>query len=61
MIKTEYDAFANHYDLEYGQFQGDLDFYVALAREAAPPVLELACGTGRVTLPIARAGCRSSA
>jgi SAM-dependent methyltransferase len=33
-----------------------LGFYVALAREAEPPVLELACGTGRVTVPIARAG-----
>ncbi len=35
---------------------GDIDFYVALAREVGGPVLELACGTGRVVLPIARAG-----
>ncbi len=55
-MKTEYDAFANSYDLEYGQFQGDVAFYVDLARAAQPPVLELACGTGRVTIPIARAG-----
>ena len=55
-MKTEYDAFANSYDLEYGQFKGDLDFYVGLAKAAQPPVLELACGTGRVTIPVARAG-----
>jgi ubiquinone/menaquinone biosynthesis C-methylase UbiE len=55
-MKTEYDAFANSYDLEYGQTQVDLDFYVNQAKAAQPPVLELACGTGRVTIPIARAG-----
>lgn len=55
-MKTEYDSFANSYDLEYGQTKVDLGFYVDLARVADPPVLELACGTGRVTIPIARAG-----
>ena len=38
---------------------GDVDFFVELAREAASeghPVLELACGTGRVAIPIAREG-----
>jgi SAM-dependent methyltransferase len=39
----------------------DIPFYVGLAREAAAgghSVLELGCGTGRVTLPIACAGVR---
>jgi len=31
-------------------------FYSALAREAGGSVLELACGTGRVTIPIAKLG-----
>jgi SAM-dependent methyltransferase len=31
-------------------------FYSALAQETGSPVLELACGTGRVTIPIARMG-----
>ena len=38
---------------------GDIDFYLELAREADAgglPVLELACGTGRVAIPIAREG-----
>jgi SAM-dependent methyltransferase len=31
-------------------------FYTALARETGGPILELACGTGRVSIPIARQG-----
>lgn len=39
----------------------DIDFYLALAarrRSALLDILEMACGTGRVTLPLARAGHR---
>jgi SAM-dependent methyltransferase len=32
------------------------EFYTYLARMADGPVLELACGTGRLTLPLARSG-----
>jgi SAM-dependent methyltransferase len=35
----------------------DLDFYVDLCREAGEAV-ELGCGTGRVLIPAAQAGCR---
>lgn len=31
-------------------------FYTALAQETGGPVLEIACGTGRVSIPIARQG-----
>src|ERR687886_680839 len=34
----------------------DVQFYVAEAARAHGPVLELGCGTGRVLLPMARAG-----
>ena len=34
----------------------DVDFYVAEARRVDGPVVELGCGTGRILLPIARAG-----
>lgn len=44
------------YDLEYADHREDILHYVKLAREAGGPVLELGCGTGRLTLPIARAG-----
>ncbi len=51
-----YDANAERYDtLEHG-VAGDVAFYVARAAEAAPPVLELGCGTGRVAIAIARSG-----
>ena len=53
---TEYDLFADVYDQQYGTTTFDLDFYVEEAQAAQPPVLELACGTGRVTLSIAQAG-----
>lgn len=44
------------YDGYFVGVPGDVDFYVAAARQAGSPVLELGCGTGRVLLPLARAG-----
>lgn len=35
---------------------GDVPFYVNEAKRAHGPVLELACGTGRVTIPVAESG-----
>jgi SAM-dependent methyltransferase len=43
------------YDIEASDDSG-VAFYTALARETGGPVLELACGTGRVSIPIARLG-----
>jgi len=53
-----YDRFAAFYDGDYeaAAYHHDVPFYVELARESGGPVLELGCGTGRVVLPIARAG-----
>ena len=39
----------------------DTPFYVEQAKHAHGPVLELACGTGRLTIPIAQAKLKSSA
>jgi SAM-dependent methyltransferase len=36
----------------------DHDFYVGYARAAKGPTLELGCGTGRILIPTAAAGCR---
>ena len=48
-------ADAINYDREDMSDTG-VAFYSALAQEAGDPVLEIACGTGRVTIPIARLG-----
>jgi len=44
------------YDLEYGQPGADAPFYRQLAEGVEGPVLDLACGTGRIALDLARAG-----
>lgn len=51
------EAFSDpiNYDLEDSSDTG-VAFYSALAQEAGGSVLEIACGTGRVTIPIARLG-----
>ena len=60
MTTTSYGRFeARYYDPTYERLRdpsGDTGFYLSLAQETGGPVLELGCGTGRVLLPIARAG-----
>lgn len=53
-----WDAYAPFYDWENAQTLGrrDVPFWRRVASAAAGPVLELGCGTGRVSLPLARAG-----
>lgn len=51
-----YDAWADVYDSVYSYVRDDIPFYVEEALAAGGPVLELGCGTGRVTIPIAEAG-----
>ncbi len=45
-----------HYDAFNVPYQDDMKFYLAEAKKARGPVLELACGTGRLTIPLAAAG-----
>jgi len=53
-----YHVIAKYYDGAYAAKQDlvDLPFYLNLAEQFPGPVLEIACGTGRVLLPIARKG-----
>jgi SAM-dependent methyltransferase len=53
-----YHVIAKYYDGAYAAKQDlvDLPFYLELAEQSRGPVLEIACGTGRVLLPIARKG-----
>jgi trans-aconitate methyltransferase len=48
------EQFAVEYDRWAAQMTDDVPFYVELAREADGPVVELAVGTGRVGIPVAR-------
>jgi SAM-dependent methyltransferase len=51
---SDYDAWASVYDGWAADMTEDVPFYVELARESAEPIVELAVGTGRVAIPIAR-------
>jgi SAM-dependent methyltransferase len=55
---SPYDAIARLYDPWSASVTEDVEFYVEEARAAAGPVVELACGTGRIAVPVAKAGVR---
>jgi SAM-dependent methyltransferase len=46
------------YDAQYAGYDIDIPFYVDLAEQYAGslPIIEYGCGTGRITIPLARAG-----
>jgi SAM-dependent methyltransferase len=44
------------YDRENPDFEPDGPFYHALSQQYRGPVLDLGCGTGRITIPLARQG-----
>lgn len=53
-----YEVTAKYYDGAYAAKPDlvDLPFYLELAQKSPGPILEIACGTGRVLIPIARQG-----
>jgi SAM-dependent methyltransferase len=58
---SSYDHFARLYDLEHRDFCDDIELYLNMAEQCRAPagptsVLDLGCGTGRVCLPLAKAG-----
>jgi SAM-dependent methyltransferase len=56
MSATPYDAIAALYDPWSRSVTEDVGFYVAEARKASGPVVELGAGTGRIAVPIAATG-----
>jgi ubiquinone/menaquinone biosynthesis C-methylase UbiE len=55
-----WDEYAPFYDWENARTLGrrDVPFWRNLATRAGGPVLELGCGTGRIALPLGRAGAQ---
>jgi ubiquinone/menaquinone biosynthesis C-methylase UbiE len=53
-----WDEYAPFYDWENAQTVGrrDVAFWTRVASAAKGPVLELGCGTGRIAMPVAKAG-----
>jgi ubiquinone/menaquinone biosynthesis C-methylase UbiE len=49
------EAFSRRYDEWSAPMTEDVQFYVALAKEADGPLVELAIGNGRVAIPVAQA------
>ena len=52
----DYSVYAQFYDLDHGSLDADLMMIEQLAALCGSPILELACGTGRALLPLARQG-----
>lgn len=53
------EAFADRYEEWAAPMTADVGFYVELASEADGPIVELAVGSGRVAIPVARATGRT--
>ena len=58
MSASPYDPIARLYDPWSASVVEDVEFYVEEALASGGPVVELACGTGRISVPVAKAGIR---
>ena len=56
MSESPYNAIARLYDPWSASVTEDIGFYVEEAVAAGGQVVELACGTGRISVPVAKAG-----
>ena len=55
---TPFDSIARFYDWEHASFDDDVALYLGFARRTGGPILELACGTGRLMQPLLELGER---
>lgn len=53
---SEFDAWAPYYDYIHHGLPGEVEFYVDLAKANGNEALEVGCGTGRICIPMAKAG-----
>jgi SAM-dependent methyltransferase len=54
--RNPFDRFARLYDWEHDRYLVDVDVHIGFARRFGGPLLELACGSGRLLAPLAQAG-----
>lgn len=52
----DFEVFARYYDWDTSGETEDLEFYLNYASRTGSPVLDLACGTGRIALALASSG-----
>lgn len=55
-MESIYEIFADFYDQVHKDYIQDIPLWTEYARKCGSPVLELACGTGRVLIPLAKQG-----
>lgn len=55
------EALARLYDVDLVEDPGDLELYLSLAQRTGDPIIELAAGSGRLSIPLAAAGHRVTA
>src|SRR4051794_40354570 len=53
-----FDALARYYDWEHDDYDIDVPLYLDFARRTGGPILELACGSGRLLAPLLELGER---
>jgi cyclopropane fatty-acyl-phospholipid synthase-like methyltransferase len=53
---TDYDLIAPFYNIEHARFDEDMSLYINFAVLSGSPLLELACGSGRLLIPLACEG-----
>ncbi|HEX9924271.1 MAG TPA: class I SAM-dependent methyltransferase [Anaerolineae bacterium] len=58
MWNDRFDLIAEYYDLIHGHLNEDLPMWLVLTQDAAGPILEIGCGSGRLLVPLAGAGHR---
>jgi ubiquinone/menaquinone biosynthesis C-methylase UbiE len=57
-MEDPFSIYARFYDVDYAGMDEDLPVIQQFAARCGSPILEVACGTGRVLLPLARKGYR---